>query len=90
MRSAARKITKDRISGHCQALEKALVIEMLLYTSDESRVVTPRMFIAAAAYRRPVEVVREFLNNCLQSESQTLVEIARDVLDGRKPGVQLI
>ena len=61
-----------------------------LYTSDEGGVISPRMFIAAAAYHWPIEVVREFLNDCLQSESQTLIEIAHDVLDGKKPGVQLI
>lgn len=61
-----------------------------LYTSDEGRVISPRMFIAAAAYRWPVEIVRDFLNDCLQSESQTLVEIAHDVLDGKKLAVQLI
>jgi len=63
---------------------------MPLYTRDEGRVMTPRVFIAAASYSWPAEQVKEFLQACMQSDSATLVEIASDILAGKKPEVRLI
>lgn len=53
-------------------------------TENEGRVVTPRMYIAAACYRWPRESTEPFLLSWQKAASPLMVELATDALAGRR------
>lgn len=52
--------------------------------ADEGNIITPRCYIAAAAYKWPYPSVRPFLELCTRSKWSGLVDIANSSLHGSK------
>lgn len=89
------------ISGSCSALlyEKFVPSENDMYEimeaiismdSNEGQVVTPRCYIAALAYLWPASVTKPFLEVCMKSNWNGLVEIATSSLKGERPKYFLV
>lgn len=58
--------------------------------TNEGQVMTPRCYIAALAYLWPQPKTKDFLESCLQSKWQGLVEIAQSSIDGKKTKYVLV
>ena len=82
------------MSGSCSALlykkyvptdnDIELIIESITgIDKNEGKVITPRCYIAALAYLWPLPKTNKFLECCLQSKWQGLVEISQSSIDGK-------
>jgi len=89
------------MSGACSALlyEKTVpserdMVEIIDAIKDidtnEGQIFTPRCYIAALAYLWPVSVTRPFLEKCLQSKWNGMVEIATSSLKGERSKYVLV
>ena len=58
--------------------------------ANEGQVITPRCYIAALAYLWPPAVTKSFLELCLESNWNGLVEIAESSINGEKPKYVLV
>ena len=58
--------------------------------SNEGQVITPRCYIAALAYLWPPAITRSFLEKCMKSNWNGLVEIAECSIKGEKPTYVLV
>jgi len=97
-----KKNNELQISGVCAAiLYKKLILmqddmhkvltAISPYTKDEGRVLTPRYYIAAVTYLWPKTTeLQKFLESCLLSNSEGLVEIAQYSAEGKEPKIRLI
>ncbi len=89
------------ISGACSALlykkfvpsenDIELILESIIsITTNEGQVITPRCYIAALAYLWPPHKSKEFLEACLHSKWNGLVEIAQSSIGGKKTRYVLV
>jgi hypothetical protein len=60
------------------------------YVENEGKVITPRCYIAALAYLWPTEIVKPFLEQCMRSNWDTLVEIAQSSVKGEQSKYVLV
>jgi len=90
-----------QIGGACSALLynkvipnnddiKNILIGIEPFTENEGKVIGPRVYIAALAYLWPKEQTKDFLENCLSSDSTILAEIAQSSLQGKEPYYKLV
>ena len=89
------------ISGVCSALlysefipsnDDIIVImnSIIEITEDEGQIITPRCYIAALAYLWPKNITNSFLEQCLKSNWNGLVEIAKSSIEGKKTRYVLV
>lgn len=89
------------VAGSCSALlyEKSIpsesdmleIMEAIKFIdTNEGQVITPRCYIAALAYLWPPATTKPFLELCMQSNWNGLVEISKSSLNGEKPTCVLV
>lgn len=98
---AFKKRNISQIAGACAAILYRKIIpnedeiskilsEVVTYTENEGRIITPRCYIASVAYLWPASSVKDFLESCKNSSWPGLIQIAEDSLQGKKSKIQLI